>query len=138
MPSRSSDPRSLRHHAGGDLLRELEYDDIATSHNAELNVVMCHRSINYMAEMMESKFGIPWFKVNFIGADSTAKILRKIAEYFGDEDLTARVEEVIADELAKVVRVRADVACGSPARPPCCSWGAPGPTTTRTCSARWA
>jgi len=88
----------------------VKYDDIAQSHNAKLNVVMCHRSINYMAEMMESKFGIPWFKVNFIGADSTAKSLRKIAEYFGNEDLTARVEEVIADELAKVVSVRVDVA----------------------------
>jgi len=69
---------------------------------AELNVVMCHRSINYMAEMMETKFGIPWFKVNFIGADSTAKSLRKIAQYFGDKELIDRVEEVIAAEMVDV------------------------------------
>ncbi len=40
---------------------------------------MCHRSINYVADMMETKYGIPWIKVNFIGADATAKSLRKIA-----------------------------------------------------------
>jgi nitrogenase molybdenum-iron protein alpha chain len=75
----------------------------------DLNVVMCHRSINYMAEMMESKYGIPWFKINFIGAEATAKSLRKIAAYFGDEALKARVEAVIAEELPEVERVRDEV-----------------------------
>jgi len=73
------------------------------AHNADLNVVMCHRSINYVAEMMEKKFGIPWFKVNFIGADATAKSLRKIAEYFEDQELKDKVEEVITEEL-KIVK----------------------------------
>jgi nitrogenase molybdenum-iron protein alpha chain len=72
------------------------------SHMADLNVVMCHRSINYVAEMMETKYGIPWFKVNFIGAESSAKSLRRIAEYFGDAALIARVEEVIAEEMLNV------------------------------------
>ena len=53
------------------------YDEFASAQNVDLNVVMCHRSINYMAEMMEKKWGIPWFKVNFIGAESTAKSLKK-------------------------------------------------------------
>jgi len=86
-----------------------EYDEFASAHTADLNVVMCHRSINYMAEMMEKKYGIPWFKVNFIGAESTAKSLRKIAAYFGDEKLIARVEKVIAEELPEVERVRDEV-----------------------------
>jgi len=59
-----------------------------------------------MAEMMETKFGIPWIKVNFIGAESTAKSLRKIARYFGDQALIDRVEAVIAEEMAKVAPVR--------------------------------
>ncbi|HEX3023714.1 MAG TPA: nitrogenase molybdenum-iron protein alpha chain [Chitinophagaceae bacterium] len=79
------------------------------AHNADLNVVMCHRSINYVAEMMEKKFGIPWFKVNFIGAEATAKSLRKIAEYFGDAELIERVEEVIAEEMLKVKEVITDI-----------------------------
>jgi nitrogenase molybdenum-iron protein alpha chain len=72
------------------------------SHTADLNLVMCHRSINYMAEMMNTKYGIPWIKVNFIGAESTAKALRKIAEYYEDPGLTARVEEVITEEKLAV------------------------------------
>ncbi|MBM3161764.1 MAG: nitrogenase molybdenum-iron protein alpha chain [Chlorobi bacterium] len=78
---------------------------LENAHTADLNVIMCHRSINYMGEMMETKYGIPWMKVNFVGAESTAKSLRKIAEYFDDEGLKVRVEEVIAEEMPKVKAV---------------------------------
>ena len=47
---------------------------MANSHTADLNLVMCHRSINYVAEMMEKKFGIPWMKVNFIGAEAIGEV----------------------------------------------------------------
>lgn len=85
------------------------YDQFATAHNADLNLVMCHRSINYMAEMMETRYGIPWLKINFLGAQATAKSLRKIASYFDDPELSARVEEVIARELPEVEAVAAEV-----------------------------
>ena len=78
---------------------------IENAHMADLNVILCHRSINYMGDMMETKYGIPWMKVNFVGAESTAKSLRKIAEYFGDAELKARVEAVIAEETPKVQAV---------------------------------
>lgn len=83
-----------------------QYSELARSADANLNLIQCHRSINYMAEMMESKFGIPWLKINIIGAEATAKSLRKIARYFDDPRLTARVEVVIAEELAQVEPVR--------------------------------
>jgi nitrogenase molybdenum-iron protein alpha chain len=86
-----------------------EYEEFASAHTADLNVVMCHRSINYMAEMMEKHYGIPWFKVNFVGANATAKSLRKIAAYFGDEVLIERVEQVIGEEMPEVERVRQEV-----------------------------
>jgi nitrogenase molybdenum-iron protein alpha chain len=85
------------------------YDNFANSHTADLNLIMCHRSINYVAEMMETKFGIPWIKVNFIGAEATAKSLRKIATFFDDPELTNRVEEVIAREMPAVDAVREEV-----------------------------
>lgn len=87
----------------------VSYDHITNCHTADLNVVMCHRSINYMAEMMETKYGIPWFKVNFIGSESTAKSLRKIAQYFDDKELINRVEEVIAAELRDVKLAKEEV-----------------------------
>ncbi len=79
------------------------------AHTADLNLIMCHRSINYVAEMMEKKFGIPWFKVNFIGAKETAKSLRKIAQYFGDKELIDKVEQVIAEEMPAVEAALADI-----------------------------
>ncbi|HDK81960.1 MAG TPA: nitrogenase molybdenum-iron protein alpha chain [Nitrospirae bacterium] len=85
------------------------YDQFASAHTADLNAVMCHRSINYVADMLETKYGIPWIKVNFIGAEATAKSLRKIAGYFGDKDLSKRVEEVIAEEMPAVEAVSKDV-----------------------------
>lgn len=78
------------------------YEEIKNAHTANLNLVQCHRSINYIAEMMKDKYGIDWIKVNFIGLDATVKSLRDMAKYFGDEDLTARTEAVIADELAEI------------------------------------
>lgn len=84
-------------------------DRFANAHTADLNLIMCHRSINYVAEMMEKKFGLPWIKVNFIGAQSTAKSLRKIAQYFGAALLIERVEAVIAAELPAVEKVAAEV-----------------------------
>ena len=85
------------------------YDQFASAHTADLNAVMCHRSINYVADMLETKFGIPWVKVNFIGAEATAKSLRKIAEYFGDKKLIATVEKVIAEEMPAVEEIAKDV-----------------------------
>ena len=85
------------------------YDQFANAHTADLNTIMCHRSINYVAEMMETKFGIPWIKINFIGGKATAKSLRKIANYFEDQELIDRVEEVIARELPEVEKVAAEV-----------------------------
>jgi nitrogenase molybdenum-iron protein alpha chain len=84
-------------------------DKFANSHTADLNLIMCHRSINYVAEMMEKKYGVPWIKVNFIGAEATAKSLRKMAAYFEDEALMAKVEEVIAAELPAIEATAAEI-----------------------------
>ncbi len=85
------------------------YDQFASAHTADLNCVMCHRSINYVADMLETQYGIPWIKVNFIGAGAAAKSLRKIAAYFENAELTEQVEAVIAEEMPAVEAVRREV-----------------------------
>lgn len=85
------------------------YDQFASAQHADLSCVMCHRSINYVADMLETKYGIPWIKVNFIGAKSTAKSLRDIAKYFGDPELIKKVNEVIAEEMPEIEAVMNDV-----------------------------
>lgn len=77
-------------------------EQFETAHNADFSLVMCHRSINYVAEMLETSFGIPWAKANFIGAEATAKTLRKVGQYFGDQELIDRIEKVIEEEMIPV------------------------------------
>lgn len=78
------------------------YETMKNAHTASLNLVQCHRSINYIAEMMKDKYGIDWVKVNFIGLGAVCKSLRDMAKYFDDPELTARTEAVIADELSEI------------------------------------
>jgi len=85
------------------------YDKFASANQADLSCVMCHRSINYVADMLETKYGIPWIKVNFIGAEASAKSLRKIAKYFGEQELIDKVEAVIAEEMPEVLAVQQEV-----------------------------
>ncbi|HWQ74582.1 MAG TPA: nitrogenase molybdenum-iron protein alpha chain [Syntrophomonas sp.] len=82
------------------------FEDLQKAHTADLNLVMCHRSINYIAEMMKDKYGINWLKVNFIGVDATIQSLRDMADFFGDEELKARTEAVIADEMDAIEEAR--------------------------------
>jgi nitrogenase molybdenum-iron protein alpha chain len=77
-------------------------NEMAQAHQANLNLVQCHRSINYIAEMIEIKYGLPWMKVNFIGIESMSQSLRDMAKYFGNEELIRRTEEVIAEEVAEI------------------------------------
>ncbi|MDR1959407.1 MAG: nitrogenase component I subunit alpha [Planctomycetaceae bacterium] len=85
------------------------YEEFASAHTADLNVVMCHRSINYLAEMMEAKYGLPWFKVNFIGAEATARSFHKMAKFFDDSDLMEQTERFVEAELKEVEKVREEV-----------------------------
>jgi len=81
---------------------DAEYEDIARAHNADLNLVQCHRSINYIADMIETKYGLPWMKGNFIGIENMSNTLRNMAKFFGDEGLMARTEIVIGEEVADI------------------------------------
>jgi nitrogenase molybdenum-iron protein alpha chain len=93
-------------HVTATLSGDVNYNQVCKAHTVDLNIVMCHRSINYIAEMMEVKYGIPWIKANFLGAESSAKSLRKIAQYFESDKLTSRIEEVIATEMAALKPVQ--------------------------------
>lgn len=84
------------------LTGDASYEKVQNAHTADLNLVQCHRSINYIAEMMETKYGMPWIKCNFIGVDGTIETLRDMAKFFDDPELTKKTEAVIAEELAEI------------------------------------
>ncbi|MBL4931565.1 nitrogenase molybdenum-iron protein alpha chain [Clostridium paridis] len=78
------------------------FEELRNAHVADLNVVQCHRSINYIGEMLKTKYGTSWIKVNFIGVKSTIKSLRNMAKFFGDPELIQRTEEVIVEEIEDI------------------------------------
>ncbi|QAA33628.1 nitrogenase molybdenum-iron protein alpha chain [Clostridium manihotivorum] len=81
---------------------DASYEKVQNAHLAEVNLVQCHRSINYIAEMMETKYGTPWIKANFIGVSGTIKTLRNLAKCFDDPYIYERTEQVIAEELDEI------------------------------------
>jgi nitrogenase molybdenum-iron protein alpha chain len=84
------------------LTGDASFHEIARAHNAKLNILLCHRSINYTNRMMEEKWGTPWLKVNYLGVKDTIDTLRDMAAFFDDPELTRKTEEVIAEEMAKI------------------------------------
>jgi nitrogenase molybdenum-iron protein alpha chain len=85
------------------LTGDSSYLNIKTLHLVDLNLVQCHRSINYIAEMMNAKYGTPWLKVNFIGIEAMNQSLRQLAKCFNDGELEQKTEIVIARETARVI-----------------------------------
>jgi len=77
-------------------------DEIAQAHGAKLNIVQCQKSSNYLADKMEKKYGIPSIKVNFFGIKQTINSLRDVADFFDDEEMMERTEEIIKSGLNDV------------------------------------
>jgi nitrogenase molybdenum-iron protein alpha chain len=78
------------------------FEEMKNAHKADLNLVQCHRSINYIADMIETKYGAPWLKVNFIGVEGTIKSLRDMAKFFGNDEISEKTELVIREELREI------------------------------------
>lgn len=70
--------------------------------NACLNLVQCTGSMHYVANQLEKTYGIPYMDVNFFGAANTAESLRKIAAFYGDEEIKRRTEVLIEREMGLI------------------------------------
>ncbi|MBI4780954.1 MAG: nitrogenase iron-molybdenum cofactor biosynthesis protein NifE [Oscillatoriophycideae cyanobacterium NC_groundwater_1537_Pr4_S-0.65um_50_18] len=78
------------------------YEDIACSHRAKLNVMICSKALINMARKMEERYGIPYIEESFYGVADMNRCLRNIAAKIGDTDLQQRVELLIAEETIKL------------------------------------
>lgn len=92
----------IGYHVVSSLTGDASFHDIAKAHRARLNILLCHRSINYTNRMMEEKYGIPWLKVNYLGVEDTIKTLRDMASFFDDPVIAQKTEALIAEEMAKI------------------------------------
>lgn len=71
-------------------------NELTIAHKSKLNLIHCHRSMNYIAKTMEEKYDIPWMEYNFFGPTKTVESLRAIAAHF-DETIQENAEKVIAN-----------------------------------------
>ncbi len=55
-----------------------------------------------VANQLEKTYGIPYMDVNFFGAANTAESLRKIAAFYGDEEIKRRTEVLIEREMGLI------------------------------------
>jgi nitrogenase molybdenum-cofactor synthesis protein NifE len=78
-------------------------DDIRRCHGASLNVVQCSGSMIHLAKMMKEKYGIPYIRVSYFGLEDMSKALYDVAEFFDDEALTLRTQEMVRDEISAVM-----------------------------------
>ncbi len=78
------------------------FEEICYAHRAKLNVMICSKALINMGRKMEERYGIPYLEESFYGIADLNRCLRDIAQKFGDPELQARVETVIAEETAKL------------------------------------
>ncbi len=78
------------------------YQDIACSHRAKLNVMICSKALINMARTMEERYGIPYIEESFYGMADMNRCLRNIAAQLGDATLQQKVEQLITGETTKL------------------------------------
>lgn len=77
-------------------------EDLMKAHRAQLNIVQCAGSMNFLAKQMEEKYGIPYVKVSFFGIEDTAKALYDVADFFHDEKITNNTKNLISNEITLI------------------------------------
>ncbi|MCG8707381.1 nitrogenase iron-iron protein, alpha chain [Brenneria sp. 4F2] len=74
------------------------YDDLRAMHGAQLNVLECARSAEYICNELRVRYGIPRLDIDGFGFGPLADSLRKIGLFFGIED---RAQAIIDEETAR-------------------------------------
>lgn len=88
------------------------YHEVASSHRAKANMMVCSKSMINIATRMQERYGIPYFEGSFYGISDMSTTLREIArllvERGADAELKDRTEALIAVEEARAFeRIRA-------------------------------
>ena len=81
------------------------YNDIAGSHRARVNMMVCSKSMINIATKMEQRYGIPYFEGSFYGIGDMSDTLRQMAcllvRQGAPADLLERTERLIEVEEAR-------------------------------------
>jgi nitrogenase molybdenum-cofactor synthesis protein NifE len=88
--------------------------EIRRAHLAQLNVVQCSGSMNYLAEAMKARYAIPKRQVSYFGLDDVAEALYAVADHFAEEpEIGRRARALVAREteraLGELAPIRAEL-----------------------------
>ena len=78
-------------------------DAIRRCHGASLNLVQCSGSMTALAQMLERDHGVPFLRVSFFGIEDMSSALYSVAKFFGDPELLGRAQQVVREELEKLM-----------------------------------
>ena len=89
-------------------------DEIRKSHGATLNVVQCSGAMTFLAEMMKSKYGIPYIRASYFGIEDMATALYDVADHFKEwPQIKERAQELVREEVnaiyPKLQEIREDL-----------------------------
>ena len=74
------------------------YDDLRSMHRAQLNVLECARSAEYICNELRVRYGIPRLDIDGFGFEMLSEALLKVGRFFGIED---RAQKIIDEETAR-------------------------------------
>ena len=74
------------------------FDDLRVMHKAQLNVLECARSAEYICDELRANYGIPRMDIDGFGFEAISDSLMKIGYFFGIED---RARQIIEEETAR-------------------------------------
>ena len=74
------------------------FDDLRCLHRAQLNVLECARSAEYICDELRVKYGIPRMDIDGFGFEAISDSLMKIGYFFGIED---KARQIIEEETAR-------------------------------------
>ncbi len=84
---------------------DARYRDVAASHTAKANMVLCSQALITLARKMKETWDIPYYEGSFYGISDTSDALRNIARMLvaqgADPALVDRTEALIAEEEAR-------------------------------------
>ncbi|MHB8124159.1 MAG: nitrogenase iron-molybdenum cofactor biosynthesis protein NifE [Desulfitobacteriaceae bacterium] len=69
---------------------DAKFADLRSAHRANLNVLVCSKSLTNLVRKMEIRWGIPFIEASFYGIQDTSLALVKIAQALNDPELLAR------------------------------------------------
>ena len=81
------------------------YESLIRAPSATLNIVQCAGSSTYLANRMDSEFGVPFIKVSFFGIEDTTSSICRIADALGVPQIRAKAEEFVRSETERVLPI---------------------------------